>query len=73
VQEQIAAPSNAGSNKPKRPANPTLSIRARVDANELSKSSKPDIGAVSDAISEFLKGDLVQWHNGSVFMPTTLL
>jgi len=38
----------------------------RVARERTSKSAKPDIGAGSDAISEFLKGDLVQWHNGSV-------
>src|SRR5213078_3003562 len=40
--------------------------QARVARERTSKSAKPDIGAGSDAISEFLKGDLVQWQNGSV-------
>src|SRR5437879_7101979 len=33
------SPSNAGSNKPKQPANPTLSIRRESHANELDRKS----------------------------------
>src|SRR2546428_4525798 len=40
--------------------------QARVARERTSKSAKPDIGAGSDAISEFLKADLVQWQNASV-------
>jgi len=66
VQEQIAVAEQRRIEQAEATRKSDAQYQARVARERTSKSGKPDIGAGSDAISEFLKGDLVQWHNGSV-------
>ncbi|HYS94923.1 MAG TPA: thioredoxin-like domain-containing protein, partial [Chthoniobacterales bacterium] len=66
VQEQIALAEQRRIEQAEATRKSDAQYQARVARERTSKSAKPDIGAGSDAISEFLKGDLVQWHNGSV-------
>jgi len=66
VQEQIAVAEQRRVEQAEATRKSDAQYQARVARERTSKSGKPDIGAGSDAISEFLKGDLVQWHNGSV-------
>ena len=66
VQEQIAVAEQRRIEQAEATRKSDAQYQARVAHERTSKSAKPDISAGSDAISEFLKGDLVQWHNGSV-------
>ena len=66
VREQIAVAEQRRIEQAEATRKSDAQYQARVARERTSKSGKPDIGAGSDAISEFLKGDLVQWHNGSV-------
>ena len=66
VQEQIAVAEQRRVEQAEANRKSDAQYQARVARERTSKSAKPDMGAGSDAISEFLKDDLVQWHNGSV-------
>jgi nucleoredoxin len=66
IQQQIAAEEERRAEKAEASRKADAQFQAQVARERNSKSAKPDIGAGSDAISQFLKGDLVQWHNGSV-------
>jgi nucleoredoxin len=66
VQQQIAAEEERRSEQAEASRKADARYQAQVARERSSKSAKPDIGPSSDTISQFLKGDLVQWHNGSV-------
>jgi nucleoredoxin len=66
VQQQIAAEEERRAEQAEASRKADAQYQAQVARERTSKSAKQNIGASSDAISQFLKGDLVQWHNGSV-------
>src|SRR5437763_13832575 len=66
VQEQIAVAEQRRVEQAEATRKSDAQYQARVARERTSKSAKPHMGAGSDAISEFLKDDLLQWHNGSV-------
>jgi nucleoredoxin len=66
VEQQIAAEEERRAEQAEASRKADARYQAQVARERTSKSAKQNIGASSDAISQFLKGDLVQWHNGGV-------
>jgi len=66
IQQQIAAEEERRAEQAEASRKADAQYQAQVARERTSKSAKQNIGPSSDAISQFLKGDLVQWHNGSV-------
>jgi nucleoredoxin len=65
IQEQIAAAEQRRAEQAEAARKSDTAYQQEIARQRTAKSA-PKLNTSSDAISQFLKGDLVQWHNGAV-------